>query len=69
MKPLRRPYRGRPQRTGFDGEHGAACTMGLEGIVSKRATSRYRSGSWRSWVVKNPDDQDGKPDVWPGAPC
>ena len=33
----------------LDGEHGpaafqAACRMGLEGIVSKRADSRYRSG-------------------------
>ena len=32
-----------------------ACRMGLEGIVSKRADSRYRSGLCRSWVkVKNP---------------
>ena len=32
-----------------------ACRMGLEGIVSKRATSRYRSGRCLSWVkVKNP---------------
>jgi bifunctional non-homologous end joining protein LigD len=31
-----------------------ACSMGLEGIVSKRATSRYRSGRCASWVkVKN----------------
>jgi ATP-dependent DNA ligase len=29
--------------------------MGLEGIVSKRATSRYRSGRCSSWLkVKNP---------------
>jgi bifunctional non-homologous end joining protein LigD len=33
-----------------------ACAMGLEGIVSKRVTSRYVSGSCRWWVkVKNPD--------------
>jgi bifunctional non-homologous end joining protein LigD len=33
-----------------------ACTMGLEGIVSKRVTSRYKSGPCRSWLkVKNPD--------------
>jgi bifunctional non-homologous end joining protein LigD len=33
-----------------------ACAMGLEGVVSKRATSRYRSGSCKSWLkVKNPD--------------
>ena len=32
-----------------------ACAMGLEGIVSKRATSRYKSGSCKSWLkVKNP---------------
>ena len=32
-----------------------ACAMGLEGIVSKRADSRYKSGRCRSWVqVKNP---------------
>jgi hypothetical protein len=33
-----------------------ACTMGLEGIVSKRLTSRYTSGRCRSWLkVKNPE--------------
>jgi bifunctional non-homologous end joining protein LigD len=26
------------------------CRMGLEGIVSKRAVSRYRAGTSRSWV-------------------
>jgi bifunctional non-homologous end joining protein LigD len=32
-----------------------ACAMGLEGIVSKRVTSRYKSGACRSWLkVKNP---------------
>jgi bifunctional non-homologous end joining protein LigD len=32
-----------------------ACALGLEGIVSKRATSRYKSGSCLSWVkIKNP---------------
>jgi bifunctional non-homologous end joining protein LigD len=41
-------------------EHGAlvfakACEMGLEGIVSKRAGSRYSSGNSRQWVKsKNP---------------
>jgi bifunctional non-homologous end joining protein LigD len=44
----------------LDGEHGpaaflAACRMGLEGIVSKRADSRYKSGACRSWLkVKHP---------------
>ena len=43
---------------GADGEamFRHACAMGLEGIVSKRATSRYKSGSCVSWVkVKNPE--------------
>jgi bifunctional non-homologous end joining protein LigD len=33
-----------------------ACELGLEGIVSKRAGSRYRSGRSRTWLkTKNPD--------------
>jgi ATP-dependent DNA ligase len=33
-----------------------ACAMGLEGIVSKRLTAPYPSGSSRDWLkVKNPD--------------
>ena len=42
---------------GADGEamFRHACAMGLEGIVSKRVASRYKSGSCLSWVkVKNP---------------
>jgi bifunctional non-homologous end joining protein LigD len=32
-----------------------ACEMGLEGIVSKRRGSRYRSGNSRQWLKsKNP---------------
>jgi bifunctional non-homologous end joining protein LigD len=32
-----------------------ACAMGLEGIVSKKLTSRYKPGACRSWLkVKNP---------------
>ena len=32
-----------------------ACAMGVEGIVSKRETSRYRSGSSPDWLnAKNP---------------
>jgi len=31
-----------------------ACRMGLEGIVSKRATSRYKSGCLSRVKVKNP---------------
>jgi bifunctional non-homologous end joining protein LigD len=35
--------------------HRHACAVGLEGIVSKRVESRYRSGRCRSWVkVLNP---------------
>jgi bifunctional non-homologous end joining protein LigD len=33
----------------------AVCKLGLEGIVSKRATSLYRSGPSRTWIkIKNP---------------
>ena len=33
-----------------------ACKMGLEGIVSKRLGSRYRSGRTKDWLkFKNPD--------------
>jgi bifunctional non-homologous end joining protein LigD len=27
-----------------------ACKLGLEGIVSKRAGSRYRSGASKNWL-------------------
>ena len=43
----------------MDGADGAAmfrhaCAMGLEGIISKRVDSRYKSGRCLSWVkVKN----------------
>jgi bifunctional non-homologous end joining protein LigD len=37
-----------------------ACEMGLEGIVSKRAGSLYRSGTSRTWLkAKNPAFQHG----------
>ena len=45
----------------MEGEHGPAmfreaCRMGLEGIVSKRRDSRYRSGRCPAWLkVKNPE--------------
>jgi ATP-dependent DNA ligase len=33
-----------------------ACSFGLEGIVSKRAGSFYRSGKSRNWLkAKNPN--------------
>jgi ATP-dependent DNA ligase len=33
----------------------AVCMLGLEGIVSKRITSVYRSGPSKTWIkVKNP---------------
>jgi bifunctional non-homologous end joining protein LigD len=33
-----------------------ACKLGLEGIVSKRLDSRYRSGRSRQWIkIRNPD--------------
>jgi len=32
-----------------------ACKLGLEGIVSKRKDSAYRSGRWPEWLkMKNP---------------
>ena len=35
-----------------------ACKLGLEGIVSKRASSLYRSGPTRNWLkCLNPDFQ------------
>ena len=38
-----------------DGMFRHACAMGLEGIVSKKLTSRYKSGACKSWLkVKNP---------------
>jgi bifunctional non-homologous end joining protein LigD len=37
---------------------GHACQLGLEGIVSKRAGSRYRSGASRNWLkCLNPEFQ------------
>ncbi len=37
-----------------------ACKLGLEGIVSKRAGSRYRSGPSRNWLkCLNPEFQRG----------
>ena len=34
----------------------AVCNLGLEGIVSKRLTSVYKSGPSKTWIkVKNPD--------------
>jgi hypothetical protein len=37
-----------------------ACEMGLEGIVSKRAGSLYRSGTSRTWLkCRNPEFQRG----------
>jgi bifunctional non-homologous end joining protein LigD len=34
----------------------AVCKLGLEGIVSKRLTSVYRSGPSRAWLkIKNPN--------------
>ena len=35
-----------------------ACKLGLEGIVSKRVLSRYRSGTSRNWLkCLNPEFQ------------
>jgi bifunctional non-homologous end joining protein LigD len=43
-----------------------ACLMGLEGLVSKRKDSRYRSGRSSDWIkVKNPKS----PAMKPGQGC
>jgi bifunctional non-homologous end joining protein LigD len=45
------------EHTEGDGEEmfAAVCKLGLEGIVSKRPTSFYRSGPSKNWIkVKNP---------------
>jgi ATP-dependent DNA ligase len=45
------------EHTGGDGEKmfEAVCELGLEGIVSKRLTSVYKSSPSRAWIkVKNP---------------
>src|SRR5215208_2749227 len=50
--------RDRKSVEGNDGEamFRHACAMNLEGIVSKRVASRYKSGSCVAWVkVKNPE--------------
>ena len=51
-------YRGRrsylPHHTKLRGtlmsRHGPACRLGLEGIVSKRIDSPYRSGRAKCWI-------------------
>ena len=41
-----------------------ACQLGLEGIVSKRRDSPYRSGRSRDWLkMKNPDVAECKADI------
>jgi bifunctional non-homologous end joining protein LigD len=38
-----------------------ACKLGVEGIVSKRLGSRYRSGRSADWLkFKNPRAQEGE---------
>ena len=38
-----------------------ACKLGLEGIVSKRLGSRFRSGRSPDWIkMKNPDAPSGE---------
>ena len=62
LRPLARPNAGHGLRyvehLEFDGplvfKH--VCALGLEGIVSKRLDSKYRSGRSKAWIkVKNPD--------------
>jgi ATP-dependent DNA ligase len=45
------------EQTEGDGEKmfKAICKLGLEGIVSKKLTSAYRSGPSKAWLkIKNP---------------
>jgi ATP-dependent DNA ligase len=37
-----------------------ACKMGLEGIVSKRKDSTYRSGRSADWLKSKPDMRGGE---------
>jgi ATP-dependent DNA ligase len=41
---------------------GPPCTLGLEGIVSKRLTAPYKSGCCKSWVKNAPCEVVGVPD-------
>jgi ATP-dependent DNA ligase len=50
-----------------------ACKLGLEGIVSKRLGSRYRSGRSKDWLkfknpeapaVKREEEEDWGRDKW-----
>ena len=42
-----------------------ACSVGLEGVVSKRASSRYRSGKSTDWIkVKCATWRDENRDRW-----
>ena len=43
-----------------------ACKMGLEGIVSKRKTSPYRSGRSPDWLKQDPGLRGGKARVGGG---
>jgi bifunctional non-homologous end joining protein LigD len=46
---------GRPSGACGDKLFGAVCKLGLEGIVSKKLESTYRSGKSKAWIkVKNP---------------
>jgi bifunctional non-homologous end joining protein LigD len=45
---------------------GAACRVGLEGLVSKPRGRRYSAGPSKDWIkVKNPDasEGDGRPAI------
>jgi ATP-dependent DNA ligase len=44
-----------------------ACTMGLEGIVSKRKGSPYRSGRAPDWLKMKNADAPGAAEGWFGT--
>jgi hypothetical protein len=53
--PTTKPQTGAPRYRGHRSGFAHACKMGLEGIVSKRLGSRYRSGRSPDWLkFKNP---------------
>ena len=46
----------------------AACDLGLEGIVSKKLDTPYRSGPAKAWIkIKNPNAPARNPQVFSGT--
>ena len=46
----------------------AACDLGLEGIVSKKLDTPYRSGPAKAWIkIKNPNAPGATREVFSGT--